>query len=84
MARERVDLERLPERVPVRMWARDTTTGRREVGYGRFGRYGWYAHRAGTRTVEAWIVTDERAACTLIQRWIGSGCWREIPAAVVS
>lgn len=81
MARERVDLERLPDRVRVRAWVRGAAG---EVGYGRFGRYGWYAYRAGRRVVRAWIVGDERAACALVQQWIGGDSgWREIPVATV-
>jgi hypothetical protein len=79
MGHERVDLEQIPDRVSVRAWVRNSVSGHREMGYGRYGRYGWYVHRNGARGGGAWIVTDERAACTLIQRWMGdSSRWREI------
>lgn len=80
---ERVDPDLLPGKLRTRVWESGERGSWlfREIGYGTFGVHGWYAYRTGRRWSGAWITTDERAACELIERWMTSATgWREIPA----
>lgn len=69
-----VELDRLPGKRVLRRWQSEDPAGPRcrTVGLGTYGTFGWFAFRTGGRWAAAWTCRDEREACELVDRWLGS------------
>lgn len=80
MAHGRVELHLVHGKEPLRRWRTGILNGwnERYVTLGRLEDGRWYANHSGKGP--AFVFADERAACSLIDRWLARGEWKPVPA----
>lgn len=81
MGHERLDLNYVFNKTPLRRWRAGILNGHTErfVTLGRLDDGRFYANHS-RKPGGAFVFTDERGACELADKWLGVGEWKPVPA----